>query len=134
MHLKVADLERAARLGSPRAKENLDAARAFLQSLEGSGLSANVIEAQKAAKTQDWSKAITCLQDALREPSLKDNAELKSFLGDCYANRGIDACNQEQARLEAAQQKKKNPTTASKPRRNSRWAKPSWAQSRSKAT
>lgn len=110
----VHDLEWAADLGSARAKENLIAAQSFLESLEGEGLSAKVLErslpetmlrllaeARVAADAKGDHEAVRSLKRAVRIRLPSKDAAMKRALAAYLCNQAVELANEVVHRLDA---------------------------------
>ena len=102
----LADLERAAKLGSKRAEEQAGVARGILASLKGgvvapsssdlpSGVASLVNQAAAAAEKKEWSTAIDLLRRALDQCSYGSTAakQIQKHLSMMLANRSVGAVN-----------------------------------------
>ena len=92
----VKDIQRASQLGSDLAKENLDSARNFVETLKTRlpGEAQKLVDrANDAAKKQDWDQAINCLTEAIAKAGQKVPEQINKNLAVCYFNRGIERVN-----------------------------------------
>lgn len=93
----VADLERAAALGSKRAAEQAEVARDVLTQIKGAHVPADVIalfkEAEAAAGREDWDRAIEKLRAVLKKLGAQAPEQIRKNLATMLANRGISLAN-----------------------------------------
>jgi tetratricopeptide (TPR) repeat protein len=103
MQQGLADLERAAVLGSARAAEQRDAARSILASLE---IDVPMTQAMAAIRVQDWDSAIRYLRQAL---GLVPNLEVvKQNLSHCLSQRAVHRVNEAVKNASAESERRKS--------------------------
>ncbi len=95
----VGDLDRAAKLGSERARQQAVTGHALLQQAESgmigipSDLAGMLSEASSAAEREDWDTAVNALSRALDRAGPKPPDGLRSNLAVCLANRANGKTN-----------------------------------------
>lgn len=119
----VRDLERAAKYGSQRAKEQVSIARNILDALKNGGgalapagpvmsseMASLIEEAGRAAEKKDWTKAIDALRKALHLARYDTTAsnEIKKHLSMMLANRAVQGVNFVMKFMESKHEKDQN--------------------------
>lgn len=86
----LADLDRATKLGSKRAADQLETARKLCDEFASGSV---LREAHAAAEREDWDGAIRLLRTALSSLTGESATTVKKNLAVCLANRAMDTAN-----------------------------------------